>query len=242
MGSVWCKMMGSVCSETSYRRGRWDELPAGLEKWFQRWMGLGLGAPEEKGPQVSQRAQNHLYNYCNCWKIVQEKKKGSIFVIYWVPLVPTRKWYLWGPEGKVPPGPPSPPRFLRPWLPAGAGAGWVRGWSLEVDRGRGRRERGREWGPRRSVSCPFPARYWRPRRRRWLAPRAVSPQIGSARNDRRSERVAAGATVARPSPAAVGQATLTLATVHVIGRHGAASCLNDMTHLQHGELIWDTSL
>ena len=24
------------------------------------------GAPEEKGPQVSQRAQNHLYNYCNC--------------------------------------------------------------------------------------------------------------------------------------------------------------------------------
>ena len=29
--------------------------------------GLGLGgAPEEKGPQVSQRAQNRLYNYCNC--------------------------------------------------------------------------------------------------------------------------------------------------------------------------------
>ena len=28
--------------------------------------GLGLGAPEEKGPEVSQRAQNHLHNYCNC--------------------------------------------------------------------------------------------------------------------------------------------------------------------------------
>ena len=35
--------------------------------------GLGLGALEEKGPHVSQRAQNHLYNYCNCWKTVQEK-------------------------------------------------------------------------------------------------------------------------------------------------------------------------
>ena len=28
--------------------------------------GLGLGALEEKGPQVSQRAQNHLCNFCNC--------------------------------------------------------------------------------------------------------------------------------------------------------------------------------
>ena len=29
--------------------------------------GTGLGPPpEEKGPEVSQRAQNHLYNYCNC--------------------------------------------------------------------------------------------------------------------------------------------------------------------------------
>ena len=28
--------------------------------------GLGLRGPGEKGPQVSQRAQNHLYNYCNC--------------------------------------------------------------------------------------------------------------------------------------------------------------------------------
>ena len=28
--------------------------------------GLGLGALEEKGPQVFQRAQNHLYNYCSC--------------------------------------------------------------------------------------------------------------------------------------------------------------------------------
>ena len=27
--------------------------------------GLGLGGPEEKGTQVSERVQNHLYNYCN---------------------------------------------------------------------------------------------------------------------------------------------------------------------------------
>ena len=33
----------------------------GLEKLFQRWRGLGLGALEEKGPRVSQSAQNHLY-------------------------------------------------------------------------------------------------------------------------------------------------------------------------------------
>ena len=32
-----------------------------------------LGALEDKGPQVSQRAQNHLYNYCNCWKTAEEK-------------------------------------------------------------------------------------------------------------------------------------------------------------------------
>ena len=32
-----------------------------------------LGAPEEKGPEVSQRAQNHLPNYHNCWKTVKEK-------------------------------------------------------------------------------------------------------------------------------------------------------------------------
>ena len=46
---------------------------AGLEKWIQSWRGLGLGGPEEKGPQVSQRAQNHLPNYRNCWKTVKEK-------------------------------------------------------------------------------------------------------------------------------------------------------------------------
>ena len=28
--------------------------------------GLGLGALEEKGPQMSQRAQSNLYNYCSC--------------------------------------------------------------------------------------------------------------------------------------------------------------------------------
>ena len=28
--------------------------------------GLGLGGSEEEGPQVTQRAQNYLYNYCNC--------------------------------------------------------------------------------------------------------------------------------------------------------------------------------
>ena len=35
------------------------------------------GALEEKGPRVSQRAQNHLYNYCNC-STVQDHIKDRI--------------------------------------------------------------------------------------------------------------------------------------------------------------------
>ena len=69
--------------------------------------------PEEKGPEVSQRTQNHLYlQLLQLLKNTPREVKRAHFVIYWVPLVPPRKWNLWCPEGKVPPG---PPRFLRPW-------------------------------------------------------------------------------------------------------------------------------
>ena len=66
-----------------------------------------LGALEEKGPQVSQRAQNHLYNYCNCSKTVKRSQKDPFSLYIGSPLVPPRKLNLWGPEGKVPPDPPG---------------------------------------------------------------------------------------------------------------------------------------
>ena len=49
-------------------------------------------------------------------------KKGpfSLYIRSPSPPVPPRRWNYWGPEGKVPPG---PPRFLQPWSrdePSGA--------------------------------------------------------------------------------------------------------------------------
>ena len=35
--------------------------------------GLGLGGPRGKGSPSVSKGQNHLYNYCNCWKAVQEQ-------------------------------------------------------------------------------------------------------------------------------------------------------------------------
>ena len=70
--------------------------------------GLGPGGPEEKGPQMSQRAQN----LAKTWQILQLLKnsprevKKAHFRYILVPRVPPREWNLWGPEGKVPPGPP----------------------------------------------------------------------------------------------------------------------------------------
>ena len=74
----------------------------GLEKWFQRWRGLGLEGPRGKGSRVSQRAQNYLYNYCNCWKIVQEKVKRAHFGYILGPPSPTQEMKLMGPGGEGP--------------------------------------------------------------------------------------------------------------------------------------------
>ena len=38
----------------------------------------------------------------------KRSKKGPFSLYLGSPLVPPRKWNLWGPEGKVPPGPPRP--------------------------------------------------------------------------------------------------------------------------------------
>ena len=43
-----------------------NQLATRTEEMIPEVGGLRLGGPEEKGPLVSQRAQNHLYNYCNC--------------------------------------------------------------------------------------------------------------------------------------------------------------------------------
>ena len=45
------------------------QLRTSLQGWRNDSRGGGdqaLGALEEKGPQVYQGAQNHLYNYCSC--------------------------------------------------------------------------------------------------------------------------------------------------------------------------------
>ena len=62
-----------IINATSHRRAA---AYPGLEKWFQRCVCVG-GGGVRLGPQVSKRAQNHLYNYCNYWKTVQEMQKGQ---------------------------------------------------------------------------------------------------------------------------------------------------------------------
>ena len=74
---------------------------AGLEKWFQRWRGLGLGGPRGKGSQVYQRAQNYLYNYCSCCKQSKIRKKGP-FSLYIGSPGPTQEMELMGPGGEGP--------------------------------------------------------------------------------------------------------------------------------------------
>ena len=52
----------------------WGHIGDPEQGWRDDSRGGGdqaLGALEEKGPQVYQGAQLHLYNYCNCWKTVQ---------------------------------------------------------------------------------------------------------------------------------------------------------------------------
>ena len=76
--------------------------------------GLGLVAPEEKGCQVSQRAQKHLYNYCNCWKKNSPREvERAHFRYMLVPPGPTQEMKLMGPGRE---GPSRSSRFLQPCL------------------------------------------------------------------------------------------------------------------------------
>ena len=69
-----------------------------------------MGALEEKGPQVSQRAKTTYTTIAGAEKQSKRSKKGPFcyIYIYWGPSgVPTQEIKLMGPEGKVPPGPPG---------------------------------------------------------------------------------------------------------------------------------------
>ena len=71
------------------------------------------------GKKCSIIVLNHILFVCNLY--FQHRKSfrlsgrimGTLpYSSDWVPLVPPRKWNLWGPEGTIPPGPL--PRFFRP--------------------------------------------------------------------------------------------------------------------------------
>ena len=88
---------------------------SGLEKLFQRWGTRPWGAPEEKGPQVSQRAQNHLY--LQLLQLLKNSPREVKMAHFRYILVPppgtTQDVKLMGPGGEGPPR--SPPRFLQHW-------------------------------------------------------------------------------------------------------------------------------
>ena len=77
--------------------------------------GLGLRGPREKGSPSVSRGPNPPLQLLQLLKNSPREVKWSIFVIYWSPPVPPRKWNWWGSEGKVPPGPPPPvsPAMIR---------------------------------------------------------------------------------------------------------------------------------
>ena len=63
--------------------------------------------PQEKGPQVSHRAQSRLYNYCNCWKTVQESKKGPFSLHIGSPWSHPGNGIYWARRGRSLPVPPG---------------------------------------------------------------------------------------------------------------------------------------
>ena len=71
------------------------------------------GPPRKRVPKCLKGPKTTYTTIAIAEKQSKRSKKGPFSLYIGSPLVPPRKWNLWGPEGKVPPGPP--PRFLRPW-------------------------------------------------------------------------------------------------------------------------------
>ena len=65
------------------------------------------GPPRKRVPMCLKGPKITYTTIAIAEKQSKRSKKGPFSVIYWVPLVSPRKWNLWGPEGKVPPGPPG---------------------------------------------------------------------------------------------------------------------------------------
>ena len=96
-----------------------DSVP-GLEKLFERWGTRPWGPSRKRVPKYLKGPKTTYSTIAIAEKQSKRSKKGPIWLYIGSPRVPPRKWNLWGPEGKVPPGPPPPPRFLQPcsvrWL------------------------------------------------------------------------------------------------------------------------------
>ena len=84
----------------------------GLDKWFQRWRGLGFGGPRGKGSPSVSKGPKPPIQLLQLLKNNPIEVKRAHFRYIGSPRVPPRRWNYWGQEGKVPPG---PPRFLQPW-------------------------------------------------------------------------------------------------------------------------------
>ena len=75
--------------------------------WTRPW------GPREKGsPPKCLKGSKTTYTTIAIAEKQSKRSEKGLFSLYIGPLrVPPRKWNQWGPEGKVPPG---PPRFLQP--------------------------------------------------------------------------------------------------------------------------------
>ena len=66
------------------------------------------GPPRKRVPKCLKGPETTYTTIAISEKQSKISKKG-LFLLYIGPLVPPRKWNLWGLEGKVPPNPPPPP-------------------------------------------------------------------------------------------------------------------------------------
>ena len=85
-------------SRTSYSR-RAGEM-------IQRWRGLGLRGPRGKGSLSASKGPKPPIQLLQLLKNSPREVKRDHFRYILGPPVPPRRWNYWGPEGKVPPGPP----------------------------------------------------------------------------------------------------------------------------------------
>ena len=67
-----------------------------------------MGATRKRVPKCLKRPKTTYTTIVVAEKQFKRSKKGPFSLYIGSPLVPPRKWNLWGPEGKVPSSPPPP--------------------------------------------------------------------------------------------------------------------------------------